>query len=217
MFLVPDASVSSSLWGKKIHFKSLAGCLWELQPGTEIPALKELSVCIHLRPNYGTLWTGFVYKAPGERDIELGLQGNSSDLAVWLFGVKHRVDRTLELKKWHFVCITWSGQAHRLRVYINGTSQREVSLDPTIRHQLAHNGTLTLGVSHYVDIHGKVQAESHQSLLGEISRFRMWSREWSAEEMETPSCADGDVLLWDMRQWKHGCPPEPDHSSKCGK
>lgn len=216
MFLVPDASVSSSLWGKKINLR-VSGCLWELQPGTEIPALKELSVCIRLRPNYGTPWTGFVYKAPGGRHIELGLQGNSSDLAVWLFGAEHRVDRKLELKKWHSVCITWSGRAQRLRIYINGTSQREVALDPTIRQQLARNGTLTLGVSHYVGKDGRVQAESGQSLLGEISRFRMWAREWSAEEMETPSCADGDVLFWDARQWKHGCPPEPDHSSECGK
>lgn len=216
MFLVPDVSVSSSLWGKKINL-SVSHCLWELQPGTEIPALKELSVCIRLRPNYGTPWTGFVYKAPGESYIELGLQGNGSDLAVWLFGAKHRVDRKLEPKKWHSVCITWSGPAQRLRVYINGASQREVSLDSTIRQRLARNGTLTLGVSHDVDVEGRVQAESGQSLLGEIGRFRMWAREWSPEEMKTPSCADGDVLFWDVRQWKRGCPLEPDHSSKCGK
>lgn len=216
MPLVPDASVSSSLWGKKINV-SVPRCLWELQPGTEIPALKELSVCIRLRLNYGTPWTGFVYKAPGGRHIELGLQGNSSDLAVWLFGVKHHVDRKLELKKWHSVCITWSGRAQRLRVYINGTSQSKVPLDPTIHQQLARNGTLTLGVSHYVDTEGRVQTESGQRLLGEIGRFRMWAREWSVEEMETQSCADGDVLFWDTRQWKPRCPTEPDHNSECGK
>ncbi|XP_042274178.1 uncharacterized protein LOC121901450 [Thunnus maccoyii] len=43
----------------------------------------------------------------------------------------------------------------------------------------------------------------------------MWAREWSAEELKRQSCADGDVLSWDLRQWKYNCPPEPDNNLHC--
>lgn len=216
VFVVPGASVSSSLWGNKILFSGRP-CVWELQPGTVVPALEELSVCILLRLKYGTEWTGFVYKAPGQRRVELGLQGTSARLDVWLFGEKQRLERELKLHEWHSVCLTWSGRDRRLRVYVNGTSQHEASVNPILPQQLAQNGTLTLGVSHYVDAYGNVKAETGSNLLGEIGLFRMWAREWSAEEMRGQSCADGDVVSWDTRQWKYGCPPEPDNNLYCGK
>lgn len=215
-FVVPGASASSSLWGKKIQF-SPRPCLWQLQSGTVVPALKELSVCIRLRLNYTTEWTGFVYKAPHKRHIELGLQGTSGHLAVWLFGEEQRFERELKTREWHSVCLTWSGQARRLRVYINGTSHNETSVNPFLPQQLAQNGTLTLGVSHYIDAYGNVKAGSGNNLLGEISLFRMWARERSAEEVRGQSCADGDVMSWDLKQWDSGCPPVPDDNFYCGK
>ncbi|TKS72207.1 G-protein coupled receptor G4 [Collichthys lucidus] len=113
-----------------------------LQPGIVVPALEELSVCMILRLRFGTEWTGFVYKAPGQSHIELGIRGTSTHLV-----------------------------------------------------QLTPNGTLTLGVSHYVNSNGVVEPETGNNLLGEISLFRMWAREWSAEELRGHRCADGDVLV----------------------
>lgn len=191
--------------------------MWQLQPDAVVPALKELSVCILLRLNIGTEWTGFVYKAPEGRSIELGLRGTGAHLAVWLFGEEMPLEKELKLKEWYSVCLTWSGRYRRLRVYINGTSQLEAPVNPKLPQQLAQNGTLTLGVSHYVNINGEVQKENGKDLLGEIGLFRMWAREWSAGELGGQSCADGDVVSWDLRQWKYNCPPEPDNNLHCGK
>ncbi|XP_045885937.1 uncharacterized protein LOC123957286 [Micropterus dolomieu] len=138
--LGPAVSASTSLWGKKLQFIGRP-CLWQLRPDAVVPALEELSVCVLLRLQFATEWTGFVYKAPGGRQIELGLQGTDSN--------------------------------------------------------------------------GKVQPEMGNNLLGEIGLFRVWAREWSAEELRGQSCADGDVVSWDLRQWKFDCPPEYDNNLHC--
>ncbi|XP_067455735.1 adhesion G-protein coupled receptor G6 [Thunnus thynnus] len=212
--LLGSTSASTSLWGKTLHFKGRP-CVWQLQPDAVVPALKELSVCVLLRRSYATTWTGFIYKAPGGRNIELGLGGTGAELSVWLFGEEWLIKKELKLHKWHSVCLTWSGKAQRLRIYVNGNSQHEATVNPIPPKQLAQNGTLTLGVSHYVDKNGEVQRENGKDLLGEIGLFRMWAREWSAEELKRQSCADGDVLSWDLRQWKYNCPPEPDNNLHC--
>lgn len=138
-------------------------------------------------------------------------------MSVWLFGEEWLIERELKLHEWYSVCLTWSGKAQRLQIYVNGNSQHEASVKPIHPQQLAQNGTLTLGVSHYVDANGEVQQENGKDLLGEIGLFRMWAREWSAEELRRQSCADGDVLSWDLRQWKYNCPHESDNNLHCGK
>lgn len=211
-----SASTSTSLWGKKLQFQGRP-CTWQLLPGAVVPALKELSVCVLLRRSHATTWTGFVYKAPRGRNIELGLGGTRADLLVWLFGEVFPMKTELKLKEWYSICLTWSGQAQRLRVYINGSIQLEAAVNPILPKQLAQNGTLTLGISHYVDGNGNVKREDGKDLLGDIGLFRMWSREWSTEELGRQSCADGDVLSWDLQQWKYDCPPKPDISLHCGE
>lgn len=215
MCFLQDASNNPSLWGKKLKFIG-SRCFWQLNPDTTVPALEELTVCILLRFTVLTKWTGFVYKAPGEnKKIELGLQGSSKKLSVFLFGKEVEVPKKLETNLWYSICVTWSNQTQKLRVYIN-ENEREVTMDPPSSEYLAPNGTLTLGVSHFV-FNGEVQHENGKDLMGEIGRFRMWAREWSAEEIKAKSCADGDVLSWDTRQWESKCPPEPDSSLCCGK
>ncbi|KAM6999760.1 adhesion G-protein coupled receptor G6 isoform 2-T2 [Tautogolabrus adspersus] len=207
------ASESNSLWGKKLKFTGRP-CLWQLHPNTAVPALNELTVCILLRLKLFTEWTGFDYKAPGQRNIELGLQGKGKKGSVWLFGEKVPLTKELKLDKWYSVCVTWSGRAQKLRVYINGDKELENSVDPLSPQHLAPNGTLTLGVSHYI-LNSEVQEEDGKGLVGDIGLFRMWAREWSAEEMREKSCSDGDVVSWDLRQWKYSCPPEPDSNLHC--
>ncbi|XP_071314384.1 adhesion G-protein coupled receptor G6 [Trachinotus anak] len=208
------ASAGASLWGKKVHFTGRP-CLWQLQPDAPVPSLRELSVCMLLCHNFVTQWTGFVYKAPGRRNIELGLGGTSAELTVWLLEKAHHLKWELKSNQWSSVCITWSGRARRLRTYVNGTILYEASLDPTLPQQLAPNGTLTLGVSHYIDANGEVQSETGNNLLGEIGLFRIWAREWSPEDLQSDSCVDGDVVSWDLRQWKYSCPPKPDNNLHC--
>lgn len=213
---VISAASDTSLWGKKVNFNGRP-CLWQLRPDAAMPALKELTVCILLRRNVVTEWTGFAYKAPGGRNIELGLGGKGPQLIVWLFGRAQRLKWELKQYQWSSVCFTWSGQAQRLRTYINGSLLEETSVNPITPHQLTPNGTLTLGASHYVNAHGEVLAENGNNLLGEIGLFRIWSREWSGEELSSHSCADGDVVSWDRQQWLYNCPPKPDNSLHCGK
>ncbi|KAK9518261.1 hypothetical protein VZT92_023572 [Zoarces viviparus] len=208
------SSASTSLWGKKLSFKGRP-CLWQLQPEAVVPALQELSACMLLHRTHIPEWTGFDYKAPGGGHTQLGLGGTGTNLSVWLFGEKHSLERDLKLHEWHTVCLTWSGPARRLRIYINGTSEYETSVSPTLPQRLAPNGSLTLGVSHYINANGEVQQQTGKDLLGEIGLFRMWAREWSAEELRGQSCADGDVVRWDLRQWQHDCQPEPDNKLHC--
>ncbi|TDH07474.1 hypothetical protein EPR50_G00106460 [Perca flavescens] len=207
------ASASTSLWGKKVVFKGRR-CIWQLQPDTVVPALNELSVCVLLRRTLKTEWTGFDYKAPGRGHTELGLGGTDTQLTVWLFGEKHSLKSNLKLHEWFNVCFTWSGQTQRLQIYINGTSQLEAPVS-LIQPQLAPNGTLTLGVSHFININGEVLLEQGKELFGEIGLFRIWAREWNAEDLRGQSCADGDVVRWDLQQWKHDCPPELNNDIHC--
>ncbi|XP_028271747.1 adhesion G-protein coupled receptor G4 isoform X2 [Parambassis ranga] len=214
MSVCPPTSASSSLWGKKLQFKGLP-CLWQLHPEAVVPALKELSVCMLIKRSISTKWTGFVYKAPGERRIELGLEGTGEHLTAWLFGEELKWAKKLEVLKWYSVCLTWSGQSQRLRIYVNGTPLNATRLHPNLPQHLSPNGTLTIGVSHHVNVDGDVKPDNSKSLVGEISVFRMWDREWSAEELKNLSCAEGDVVSWDLQQWKYDCAPVLDNNLHC--
>ncbi|XP_072289356.1 uncharacterized protein [Eucyclogobius newberryi] len=202
---------SSSLWGKRLEFHS-SQCLWQLSPDTVVPALEELSICLQLKCNLLTKWTAFVYKAPESEHIELGLQGNGDLLTLWLFGTETNVKKRLNCNEWHSLCTTWSGKQKKMQLYINGT--KETTIDNTTLSHLASNGTLTLGRSHFVT--GKtMHPENGNSLIGDISQFRIWSRLWSKEELKRQECIDADVISWDQRHWKTDCPPPTDHSLKC--
>uniref|UniRef100_A0A3Q0S3T6 Pentraxin (PTX) domain-containing protein n=1 Tax=Amphilophus citrinellus TaxID=61819 RepID=A0A3Q0S3T6_AMPCI len=190
--VITAASASTSLWGKKLLFQPLP-CLWRLQPGVVVPALRELSVCVSLRRTVLTEWTGFDYKAPGNKETELGLGGQNGQIIVKIFGKQRQWKNNNILNEWQSVCLTWSGQAQRLRIYINSSFLDEVDLKTS--QQLSKNGTLTLGVSHYVSPNGEMHTVSGTNLVGEIGLFRMWAREWSHEELRSLSCADGDVVM----------------------
>lgn len=212
--LISAAFASTSLWGKKLVFQ-VQPCLWQLHSGVPVPALRELSVCMSLRRTISADWTGFEYKAPGNRETELGLGGKNGKLFVKLFGHEWQYENNLTVNEWHSVCLTWSGQAQRLRISINSTFLIEICL--TTSQQLSKNGTLTLGVSHYVNANGEIQPETGTNLVGEIALFRMWAREWSLEELKNLNCTDGDLVSWDLKQWTYSCPPEPSINLHCGK
>lgn len=209
------ASDSTSLWGKKIELSGQT-CLWQLQQGT-VPALENATVCTLLRLRFGTAWTAFVYKAPGQRNIELGLQGTLSHLSIWLFGQEQRLKANLKLDEWYSICLSWCSHEHRLWVTVNAASHAEVYPTSFQPRHLAPGGTLTLGVSHYTDASGEVKAERGNNLLGEIGLFKIWASAWTAEELEKMNCVDGDVVSWDTKRWRYNCPPVADSSLKCGK
>ncbi|XP_055368222.1 adhesion G-protein coupled receptor G4 [Betta splendens] len=207
------ASATDSLWGRKLVLSGRP-CLWQLRPDV-VPALEELTACILLRPFVLTQWTGFAYKAPGAAGTELGLGGSGAQVSAWLFGEERRFARRLAEGAWHSVCLAWSGRAQRARLYVNGSLQGEVRGNRARPRRLAPNGTLTLGASHYVDADGGVREEAGSNLLGEVGRFGLWGRERGEGELGAHSCADGDVVSWDLRQWRPGCPPRDDGSLTC--
>ncbi|XP_045081554.1 adhesion G-protein coupled receptor G4 [Coregonus clupeaformis] len=213
--LPSSGSPSPSLWGKKAVFLGRP-CVWQLGKECVMPPLEELSVCVHLRRKIATAeWTGFVYKAPGERQVELGLAGRGGLLVAWLFGQEWSVPEDLPLERWHNVCLTWSINPERLRLYINGSSRLDAHVNASLPRRLAHNGTLTLGVSHNI-VDGVMEFEDGKNFLGDISLFRMWGREQTAEELRAHSCADGNVVSWDTRDWDYQtCLLEDDFSLQC--
>ncbi|KAM9741730.1 adhesion G-protein coupled receptor G6 isoform 2-T2 [Menidia menidia] len=209
-----SASAGTSLWGKKLEFND-PSCMWQLKPEVVVPALKELTTCVLLRHTSSAKWTGFVYKAPHDRQIQLGIGGSALQLDVWLFGEKKHFKNERQQDKWYSICLTWSGRAQRLRIFLNGARIFEDHLNPSVPKELTPNGTLTLGVSHFVHTNGEVIPESGNNLRGSIGLFRMWGRELNDEELKGPSCAEGDVMRWDQRHWKSDCPPELDSSLQC--
>ncbi|XP_045579874.1 adhesion G-protein coupled receptor G4 [Salmo salar] len=210
-----SGSPSPSLWGKKAVFLGRP-CMWQLGKECVMPPLEELSVCVHLCRKIATPeWTGFVYKAPGARQVELGLAGRGGLLVAWLFGQEWSVPEDLPLEHWQNVCLTWSSNSERLRLYINGSSRLDAHVNASLSRRLAHNGTLTLGVSHNI-VDGVMEFEDGKNFLGDISLFRMWGREQMAEEVRAHSCADGNVVSWDTRDWDYQrCLPEDDTSLQC--
>ncbi|XP_042181665.1 adhesion G-protein coupled receptor G4-like isoform X2 [Oncorhynchus tshawytscha] len=210
-----SGSQSPSLWGKKAVFLGRP-CMWQLGKECVMPLLEELSVCVHLCRKIATPeWTGFVYKAPGNRQVELGLAGRGGLLVAWLFGQEWSVPEDLPLEHWQNICLTWSSNSKRLRLYINGSSRLDAHVNASLSRQLAHNGTLTLGVSHNI-VDGVMEFEDGKNFLGDISLFRMWGREQTAEEVRAHSCADGNVVSWDTRDWDYqSCLPEDDTSLQC--
>ncbi|XP_035802538.2 adhesion G-protein coupled receptor G4 isoform X2 [Amphiprion ocellaris] len=209
-----STSVSTSLWGKKLKFLTHQN-LWQLRPGVVVPALRELTVCMLLCRNRETAWTGFAYKAPGNSDIELGLAGTNTHLTVWLFRKEWRFQKKLKANVWYSVCLTWSSRTQLLKVYVNETFLDEAHLNPDPPGHLAPSGTLSLGASHFLQVNGEVKPESATNLVGEIGLFRMWAREWNAEELRSLGCADGDVLSWDLKHFKQGRPSQSDNNLHC--
>ncbi|XP_017263583.2 adhesion G-protein coupled receptor G4 [Kryptolebias marmoratus] len=212
-----SASASTSLWGQKLKFIP-SGCWWQLQPKVVVPALTELSVCTRLKLTLTADWTAFDYKAPRLQRKELRLEGTRSELTVWLFGLKYQFDKALSLNEWHTICLTWSDQDQKLGLYVDRLVLGETRLPPWVHRprQLAQNGTLTLGMSHFVQGNGELKLENGNKLIGEISLFRIWGRKRSAEELNRLDCAEGDVASWDLQQWIGRCPHEPDSSLYCG-
>ncbi|CAL8263208.1 unnamed protein product [Lota lota] len=207
-----------SLWGKKAGFLART-CMWQLDREVAVPALEELSVCVLLRLSLRTEWTAFAYKAPGNLTVELGLEGDNSHITAVLFGGKWPLNESLSSKDWHSVCLTWSATSQNLRLYVNGTRHLDVGVNSSVSGRLAPNGTMTLGVPHSVDESGAVRREDGKSLMGDIGLFRMWAREWRAEEMTHLGCVEGDVVSWDTRHWNYlfplSCPPKADTTLRC--
>ncbi|KAJ7996359.1 hypothetical protein DPEC_G00236280 [Dallia pectoralis] len=214
-----DQELSSvSLWGKMAKFT--AECrYWQLR--SELPALTELSVCLHLQLKIRTqAWTAFMYLHPDGQRNELGLEGQEGLVHTWLFGVQRTASIHLSVGDWHYICMTWSGTSHPPSLYVNGTNLTNaaftVDLQPSqLVASLASRGTLTLGVSHSM-VQGEMLVKNGTNLIGGVSLFRMWGQAHTPEQVSELNCTEGNVVRWDAVDWLTGsCPPAPDSHLHC--
>lgn len=212
-----SVSASSSLWGKKVDFRR-RDCFWQLSKSFTVPPLEELTVCVDLWRLIPTSeWTAFVYKKPGDHNIELGLSGTGGNLRAWFFGQKWTIAHSLPIQTWHSICLTWSHHTQKAQLIVNGTVVFTSDLYYKSPSNLAPNGTLTLGVSHSV-VGGDMLFETGTNFIGEMTLFRMWSQELNPEQFKDLKCVSGNIATWSLTDWDYNsCPPVSDHSLKCGK
>ncbi|XP_076877322.1 adhesion G protein-coupled receptor G4a isoform X3 [Brachyhypopomus gauderio] len=210
-----SALANPSLWGKKATFLRFP-CYWQLSGNCTVPPLEELSVCADIWRQIQTSdWTAFVYKTPGEQRAELGLAGAGGNLKAWLFGREWVVAYDLPLLKWHTVCLTWSGHSRRFQLLVNGTVRLSSLLNDTFPTRLTPGGVMTLGVSHSF-VGGVLVFESGTNLIGEITLFRMWAQELSAQQLAEGPCVSGDIVTWTTQDWESvGCPAVTDDRLTC--
>ncbi|KAL6480239.1 hypothetical protein MHYP_G00112720 [Metynnis hypsauchen] len=213
--LLCSASTNPSLWGQKVAFLGHS-CYWQLSKTCTVPPLEELSVCVDLwRQITTSAWTAFVYKKPGELDIELGLAGKGGNLKAWLFGNEWTVAYDLPLQNWHTVCLTWSNHTRRFQLIVNGSVGLSSKLNDLAPSTLAPNGTLTLGVTHSF-VGGVMNFETGTNFMGEITMFRMWQQELNPQQLAEWKCVSGNVVTWSKNDWEyHGCLPITDNRLKC--
>ncbi|KAL0993915.1 hypothetical protein UPYG_G00115510 [Umbra pygmaea] len=211
---------SLSLWGKMADFTRECS-YWQLSPDLPIPALEELSVCLHLQQHVSTpTWTAFMYRHPDGMQAELGLAGQDGLVYTWLFGKKWSTPVHLPIGHWHYICVTWSGTSHPPTLYINGSrvnyTTDDVEFPPSpLGYRLARNGTLTLGVSHYL-IQGEMHVKNKTKLNGRVSLFRMWGEAHTAEQVALLNCTEGDIIRWDSVYWlTQSSLPIPDSHLHC--
>ncbi|XP_048850853.1 adhesion G-protein coupled receptor G2-like isoform X2 [Brienomyrus brachyistius] len=207
-----------SLWGKKVDFLLTQCRFWQLSPALIIPELEEFTLCVDLRSKISTQdWTVFMYKRHGDTRPELGLSGMGGILQVWLFGREWPTHVTLPEDNWRSICMLRSRQPYQLRLYVNGDevfSAYESNRDTTRR--LAPNGTLSLGTSHGFT-NGDMVPEDGTSFLGSVSVFRMWGHDIGSHQLSAHSCAEGDIIRWNARDWDmKECHAVPDPSLPCG-
>ncbi|KAM6969984.1 adhesion G-protein coupled receptor G4 [Aplochiton taeniatus] len=216
-----------SLWGKVANFTGWCSH-WRLNPNVSIPALKELTVCLHLqlRNRPGPLWVAFMYHPPGIHWDELGLGGRDGYLLAWLFGMEWRsaAPANLQLKQWHYLCLTWSESTHQPALYVDGRSVAMVSGKAEAPHRdprlpccsLAPGGTLSLGASHHV-ASGVMHVGRDTWMPGQVSLFRLWGRARSSQEVLSLNCTEGDVVRWDLEDWNclEACVAVTDLSLQC--
>ncbi|KAL2094694.1 hypothetical protein ACEWY4_009413 [Coilia grayii] len=205
--------MNESLWGRKVDFMQYKCTYWQLARSIALPTLREFSVCVDLQRVISTpQWTVFMYSHPGRPDMEIGLEGNNDSLSIRLFGKKWTSKFKFQLNVWYSVCVTWSAFELTPHLYVNGTAVAVnftgSELQTLTDYQIAANGYLTLGVSHFIH-NGEVHDVSGTDFQGSLTLFRMWSEKLPVSPVKY--CVDGDMVRWNTVDWiTHDCAPVPD-------
>lgn len=216
----PVAPISESLWGKMVDFmQQNCTTYWQLARPQDLASSMPLSACVDIRMSISTTqWTVFMYSHPDGINVKFGLEGNKDRLTIRLLGRRWTSKSKLQLGVWYSVCITWSEFELTPHLYVNGhsvdvhyTSSELMTLGD---EELAANGILTLGASHFV-LDGEVNAVSGTNFLGSVTLFRMWREKLSAIQVKQ-HCVEGDVVRWNTTDWiTRGCAPVRD-DRQCG-
>ncbi|CAL8280118.1 unnamed protein product [Arctogadus glacialis] len=200
------------------------GCThWRLRPEASLPPLEAFTVCMHVQfqEKASSRWTAFMYHSAGGQRAELGLGGRREHLVVWMFGKKWTSASTVLLVGglWYSFCLTGAQRSGRPTLYVD---REVVALEPVVERAAdlhpycsgrAQEGTLTLGSSHCRS-HGTLNPDGR--LIGNLSLFRVWDRERTAQEVTSLCCTEGDLVRWEAGAWASpGCPERPESQLPC--
>lgn len=87
----------------------LNGCEdhWTFQspPNTTMPQLSQMTVCIDIRVVVPGAWVAFSYGSAYAPNPDLGLEGDSQAIYVWLLQVRHRFPTPMSPTHWHSICL----------------------------------------------------------------------------------------------------------------
>lgn len=92
---------------------------WTLQ--TSMPALLQITACVHVRVVTRGRWVAFSYSLISAPAPELGLEGDRDYLYGWLLRDQYKFPLTLSLKEWHRVCLRWDARLFSLEVSLRKT------------------------------------------------------------------------------------------------
>ena len=187
----------------KVHFSQGSGNYWILRDRTQIPMLKQMTVCVYVRVLVSSEWTAYTYGHPRAPEHDLALQGDSESLYVWLLGMRHRFPVLLLTQRWYHICLKQDTKQQRVSLEVDGSpSLHTVNASNAIPSE----GEMVLGSKDRGDPPSRAGAV-------ELYLFRVW------DDIDSHDvCEDGRVVAWRSEQWNMGNhPPLQDDSLLCGE
>ncbi|XP_078677630.1 uncharacterized protein LOC144914054 isoform X1 [Branchiostoma floridae x Branchiostoma belcheri] len=195
-----DANGSKSLGSLKMTFPTE----WSITTYVEVQAaiadpLAALTACGELRvPDTASSRTLFSYataeSAHGNELLVLGKQGRTTYNLIINDHKSPAFELPIQADRWHLFCVTWLSGSGEWAFYMDG-QQVTTGSGLATGHLVRTNGAWILGQEQDSVRGGFTSSEAYR---GDLTRFNVWDRVLSAEEMkDVYKCSSGgNVIDW---------------------